>query len=61
MAGADGVSRVGATLDQHDLGVVRELADIAQSFRFLLDLTPVNVESAKRAFLDASTTEPAFE
>lgn len=34
-----------------DLAVDHELADLAQSFRFLLDLTPVNIEPARAAFL----------
>ena len=44
-----------------DLAVDRRLADISESFRFLLDLTPVNVSSARAAFLGSVDEEPAFE
>ena len=44
-----------------DLAVDRELADIAQSFRFLLDVTPVNVGDARRHFLSSTVATPEFE
>ena len=43
-----------------DLVVDRELADLAESFRFLLDVTPVNVADARASFLNGDTSEPAF-
>jgi uncharacterized protein (TIGR02421 family) len=49
------------TLCTEDLAVDRELADIAQSFRFLLDVTPVNVGDARKQFLSSTATEPPFD
>ena len=43
-----------------DLAVDRELASISESFRFLVDVTPVNVSEARRLFLD-SGADPVFE
>lgn len=43
-----------------DLAVDHELAAIAESYRFILDVTPVNVEQNRASFLDGSITEPAF-
>jgi len=43
-----------------DLAVDRELARVSDSFRFLLDLTPVDVESNRHAFLHGTATEPSF-
>jgi uncharacterized protein (TIGR02421 family) len=37
-----------------DLAIDRELASISESFRFLVDLTPVNVSAARKEFLAAS-------
>ena len=42
-----------------DLAIDRELADIALGYRFLLDVTPVNLIDARRRFLD-DATPPAF-
>jgi uncharacterized protein (TIGR02421 family) len=42
------VSRV--LLSDDDLAVDRDLADIAQGFRFLLDLTPIDLVDARRSF-----------
>ena len=39
-----------------DLAVDRELARVSDSFRFLLDLTPVDVESNRHAFLHGTAT-----
>lgn len=39
------------TFSAEDLAIDHELADIAQSFRFLLDLTPVDIEPVRAAFL----------
>ncbi|MEX0667642.1 MAG: tyrosine/phenylalanine carboxypeptidase domain-containing protein [Acidimicrobiia bacterium] len=43
-----------------DLAVDRELASISESFRFLVDLTPVNVEEARKQFLASPDVEPHF-
>ena len=43
-----------------DLAVDRELASISESFRFLVDVTPVNVSAARKQFL-ASGSDPVFE
>lgn len=43
-----------------DLAVDRELASISESFRFLVDLTPINVEEARKDFLASPEVEPAF-
>lgn len=37
-------------LRERDLAVDRALADLAGSFRFLLDVTPIGLEEARRAF-----------
>lgn len=50
----------GATLAPDDLAVDRELADIAGSFRFLLDLTPVDLVGCRKRFRESGGT-PAFE
>ena len=47
-------------LTPHDLAIDHELAQVSGSFRFLLDLTPVNVEEQRCAFLDGDVTEPTF-
>lgn len=44
-----------------DLAVDRQLAEISGSFRFLLDLTPVNAESARVSFLADGGDEPLLE
>lgn len=43
-----------------DLAIEHEVAQAAASFRFVLDVTPVNVEEQRREFLQGHTTEPAF-
>jgi uncharacterized protein (TIGR02421 family) len=43
-----------------DLAIDRELASISESFRFLVDLTPINVEDARKEFLAAPDREPHF-
>jgi uncharacterized protein (TIGR02421 family) len=50
--------RPGALSDD-DLAVDHELADIALGFRFLLDLTPIDLVEARQAF-DADGTTPPF-
>lgn len=49
-----------ATLSPADLAVDHALAEIALSFRFLLDLTPVDVSEQRRAFVAGATGEPEF-
>jgi uncharacterized protein (TIGR02421 family) len=48
-------------LSAADLAVDRQLADISDSFRFLLDVTPVNAEMARDLFLASMDDEPDFE
>jgi hypothetical protein len=48
-----------ASLSDEDLAVDRELSALAGSFRFLLDLTPVDLPEAKRAF-EATGRPPTF-
>jgi uncharacterized protein (TIGR02421 family) len=43
-----------------DLAIDHEVARVSQSFRFLLDLTPVDVEPSRAAFLAGRTHEPRF-
>ena len=47
-------------LSETDLAIDRELARVSDSFRFLLDVTPVDVEDHRRAFLQGTVTEPSF-
>jgi uncharacterized protein (TIGR02421 family) len=42
-------------LSAGDLAIDRELADIALGYRFLLDVTPVNLIEARRRFFDDGT------
>ena len=44
-----------------DLAIDRELASISESFRFLVDLTPVNVSTARKEFLASGDSTPVFE
>lgn len=48
------------TLSAEDLAIDRELARVSDTFRFLLDLTPVDVEANREAFLHDGATEPSF-
>jgi uncharacterized protein (TIGR02421 family) len=43
-----------------DLAIDHEVARVAESFRFLLDLTPVDVEPNRAAFLAGTAREPDF-
>lgn len=43
-----------------DLAIEHEVAQAAAAFRFVLDVTPVNVEEQRREFLQGRTVEPAF-
>ena len=51
---------VTTALSATDLAVDRDLSDLGESFRFLLDVTPVNVAEAKVGFL-SDHREPSFE
>ncbi|HUP14711.1 MAG TPA: tyrosine/phenylalanine carboxypeptidase domain-containing protein [Acidimicrobiia bacterium] len=44
-----------------DLAIDRELSSISESFRFLVDLTPVNVEDARSIFLASPDANPVFQ
>ena len=43
-----------------DLAIDRELSSISESFRFLVDLTPINVDDARKEFLASPDDEPHF-
>lgn len=43
-----------------DLAIERSIARVAESFRFVLDVTPVNAEEQRRAFLADGAREPRF-
>ena len=47
-------------LSLDDLAIEHELARVAGSFRFILDVTPLNVEEQRAAFLNRRIAEPAF-
>jgi uncharacterized protein (TIGR02421 family) len=47
-------------LATEDLAVDRQLAEISERFRFLLDLTPVDAADARARFLDSTDGEPDF-
>ena len=44
-----------------DLAVERAIAKLAESFRFVLDVTPVNVQQQREEFLSGRTRAPAFQ
>jgi len=44
-----------------DLAIDRELSSISESFRFLVDVTPVNVEDAREIFLASPDADPVFQ
>ena len=50
-----------SALSATDLAVDRELASISESFSFLVDLTPTNVDEAREAFLTDLTSTPSFD
>lgn len=43
-----------------DQAIDHSLAQVAQSFRFLLDITPVDADDVKGAFLEGDLSEPQF-
>ncbi len=49
-----------AELAPGDLAIDHELAQLSQSFRFLLDITPVDADDVKSHFLDGEDPEPDF-
>ena len=49
-----------AELSTQDLAVDHRLALLAQSFRFLLDITPVDADDHRDGFLDGRDPAPAF-
>jgi len=55
-----GLGVTATPLASSDLAVDRALADIATSFRFLLDVTPVELVSVRKAFWDTGRS-PVFE
>src|SRR4051812_45264776 len=44
-----------------DVAIDHALADVSDTFRLLLDVTPVNVETARERFDADAADEPAFE
>ena len=44
-----------------DLAIDRELSSISESFRFLVDVTPVNVDEARKLFLASPDADPEFQ
>lgn len=49
-----------SALTVSDLAVEHELARVAESFRFILDVTPTNVEECRQEFLDGTYSNPQF-
>ena len=43
-----------------DLAVDHALAQLSETFRFLLDVTPVDAEDVKKRFLDGAVPDPVF-
>ena len=43
-----------------DLAIERSIAKVAESYRFILDVTPANAEEQRRAFLSDGVHEPRF-
>ena len=48
------------TLSAADLAVDHALAQLSESFRFILEITPIDAEDVKSAFLDGEEVEPEF-
>lgn len=48
------------TFSAADLAVDRQLAQVSESFSFLLHITPVDGDDVKQAFLAGEVTEPVF-
>ena len=49
-----------AALSPRDLAIDHELAQVSERYRFLLDITPLDVEDQRVEFLRGAITEPAF-
>lgn len=47
-------------LSAPDRAVDLALAELSQNFRFILDITPVNADDARSAFLEGTVTDPVF-
>jgi uncharacterized protein (TIGR02421 family) len=54
------VTEAAAELSTQDLAVDHQLALLAGSFRFLLDITPVDADDLRDGFLEGRDPEPAF-
>ncbi len=48
------------SLTENDLAIDRELARVSDSFRFLLDVTPIDVDTNRDSFLRGAQKEPSF-
>lgn len=48
------------TISPRDLAIDHELAQVSERYRFLLDITPLDVEDHRVEFLRGAVTEPAF-
>lgn len=46
------------TISESDRAVDHDLAGLAERFRFLVDLTPVNLSAARRGFVSTGTIDP---
>jgi uncharacterized protein (TIGR02421 family) len=51
---------VTAEIATHDQAIDHELAQLSQSFRFLLDITPVDADEVKEGFLAGADPDPRF-
>lgn len=49
-----------SALSPNDIAIDHQLTEISERFRFLLDVTPVEVEGERRRFLRGDTAEPEF-
>ena len=60
MTDGDDPARPGAELSVADLAVDHHISLLAQSFRFLLDVTPVDADDLRDDFLSGRVSEPPF-
>ena len=60
MTSGDGPAGSGAELGATDLAVDHRLSLLAQSFRFLLDITPVDADDLRDDFLEGRDPDPDF-
>jgi len=54
------VSETAAELSAEDLAVDHRLALLSQSFRFLLEVTPVDADDLREDFLEGREPDPDF-